>query len=207
MKDLSQLDMQLHDLKNVLSLLLGNLELFCHPNATSADREKTGKDLLILIPQICPMAELLFEATQKQKKRNVGMSKLLIKSLDLWKKLGQYKNLRWNVRIEKDLSVSSTPGTISILSNNIFGNAVRHAASGGAITVTVAKEKETIIWETHNDTDDTDEDSDISLYEQDVSLGLRIIRKLVREMHGSVKVTKANKQFRIAIRLKSLKKV
>src|SRR5580692_7261652 len=137
-----------HDLRQRLHMLLATVELLtsAHDQVRCAELRQRAKSLIFRLAE--DLEQLAFQAQRKHSRvvaspQCFAISSLLVRLKNDWESEAAGKCLRFRVD-QPDYVVESDQHLLTVIMNNLVGNAVRHTAEGG-VTITSAIEGQFVI--------------------------------------------------------------
>jgi signal transduction histidine kinase len=177
-----------HDLRQRLHMLLATVELLtsAHDQVRCAELRQRAKSLIFRLAE--ELEQLAFQAQREHSRvaspQCFAISRLLGQVKNDWESEAAGKCLRFSVD-QPDYVVESDQHLLTVIMNNLVGNAVRHTAEGG-VTITSAIEGQFVILAV-SDTGPGISDKDLchsfrfsarsAQLHQGMGLGLSIARK------------------------------
>ncbi|RMG70525.1 MAG: hybrid sensor histidine kinase/response regulator, partial [Nitrospirae bacterium] len=144
--------MIVHDLKNPLTGIVGNLELLrmrrdCldEKQSLQVDKAMVACDRMMNMIQNILDVYRLSEGKLKPRLFKVELAGLIDESIELFRIAAQLKNITIESQIEgkKDIAVITDPDLLKRILGNLLSNAIRHSPEGGRITLKTALKDKT----------------------------------------------------------------
>lgn len=204
MKSENDLPLHMHDLKNMLTVLLGNLELFTLERVEMQEKEEIAQNLREVIPMISSQIELFLHDNRKTatETSSSNFSEVLEEVVGFWKKMSLYRKTIWDISIAPGLMVKTPGCAIKTLGHNIISNALKHGAPRKGITVKVTREGNTIVWETSNHlASDARPKS-----ESQGQFGIDMARSIAANIGGSMRIEEKEHVYAVLLYLPILEK-
>lgn len=186
-------DSYLHDLKNILTALQGNLELLSRAKLSSGNRKSIIAELHAIIPEACHVMQSIL-----QKRQGPGsvltFSEAFQKSLACWQALSVDKKLRWRIDFVSTNPVTIASPDLLSLCHNILGNAVKHSQPRSTIRVTLSKDARNLTWITRNK-------PALDSGQAKSGKGLQFSRKIISGLKGKFTMAHRQKEYQVRILL------
>ena len=184
---------QLHDIKNLLTVYQGFLDLLEHPRLSLSDQKAWQKKLRTYNPIIRGQIDLLLSQQTTSHRRRTNLSRLCQESVSLWQRLSLYKSCVWRVSIAAGLFVQADARSLRSLCYNLLGNAVLHGSSRTPIQIDLMQQKGKAVLSIQN------KRSGVSSTIRK-GFGMHCMLSIVRALGGEMSV-RAEKKYHIKITL------